>query len=171
MEEEYEGPYFVHVGNGGAKIFGDLVKLLRDSESLSIRDLAQRVKVSHEFLRQIEHGRRAPSLVVANEILKELGESTVITRPTVDGPHQLLVVNPETNKMMAFTFSHRARGRNKPEVVDGQEPINRELTIDEQLRTKALEAAAITHHRDNTWTPEMVVMTAKRFLTFLKEGE
>jgi transcriptional regulator with XRE-family HTH domain len=167
MDDINEGPYFVAVDNGGAKLFGELVKLLRNTNRLSIGELAKRACISHEHLRQIEKGGRAPSLEIAKAIVHQVGAQWVVNHHrNIDGPIQLLVVNPSTDKNMAFVFSHQTRGRNKPTEAEIKKATN-----DEQLRTIALEAAAITHHRDNTWTPEMVVQTATRYLRFLKEGE
>ncbi|MDQ6812026.1 MAG: cupin domain-containing protein [Actinomycetota bacterium] len=54
-------------------IIGARVKALRESSSLSLRDLAQRSGVSAPMLSQVERGETSPTLTVANRIAAGLG--------------------------------------------------------------------------------------------------
>src|ERR1700730_16258228 len=65
----------VEDGNGGAAagaldpaVLGARVKALRESSSLSLRDLAERSGVSAPMLSQVERGETSPTLTVATRI-------------------------------------------------------------------------------------------------------
>src|SRR5947209_13803089 len=51
-----------------AAVIGARVRALRESSSLSLRDLAERSGVSAPMLSQVERGETSPTLTVANRI-------------------------------------------------------------------------------------------------------
>jgi transcriptional regulator with XRE-family HTH domain len=60
-------------GRTDVSAIGARVKALRESASLSLRDLAQRSGVSAPMLSQVERGATSPTLVIASRIADGLG--------------------------------------------------------------------------------------------------
>ena len=58
----------------GPLTFGQLLAAYRMSEEISQSEMAKRLKVSRQKLNDFEHGRRSPSLRMAADFAKRLGE-------------------------------------------------------------------------------------------------
>lgn len=58
-----------------SKTLGEVIRELRDTKDLSLRDLAGKIEVSAPFLSDVEHGRRYPSDAKLEKIAEVLGIS------------------------------------------------------------------------------------------------
>jgi XRE family transcriptional regulator, regulator of sulfur utilization len=59
-------------GNGSSKTLGPRIRALREAMDLSLRDLADRSRVSAPMLSQVERGETSPTLQVASRIASGL---------------------------------------------------------------------------------------------------
>ncbi|BEL06068.1 hypothetical protein Q0Z83_042590 [Actinoplanes sichuanensis] len=107
----------VAAGTPGNQRFGALLKALRERSGLTPQALADQAKVHVSFVRGIERGAQAPSMASARPLLACLTEQDRI-RWVEDGPHDLLIRDPDTDRDVAFEFTAKVKGQNRrPEPV------------------------------------------------------
>lgn len=83
-------------------VVGPRVKALREAMGLSLRDLADRSKVSAPMLSQVERGETSPTLSVASRIAKGL-DLSLSQLLRLDETHHVVVVAKEQRRQGAGT--------------------------------------------------------------------
>lgn len=84
---------------------GDVIKDLRESQQLSLEDLAQRCQLEVEFISHIEQGRLFPSLAPLMKIARALGVRLGTFLDGGEGTGPVLVRQGQASDVMRFTGS------------------------------------------------------------------
>lgn len=101
----------VAAGTPGNQRFGRLLKNMRIRSGLTPEQLANEAEVHVSFVRGIERGAQAPSLVKARALLSCMAEQDLIEWMG-DGPFDLRILDPEEGPT-AFQFKAEMQGQNR----------------------------------------------------------
>ena len=108
-------PRLVAAGTLGNQRFGRLLKNMRMRSGLTPEQLANQAEVHVSFVRGIERGAQAPSLVKARALLGCMDEQDLIEW-VEDGPPDLRILDPEEGPT-AFQFKAEMQGQNRRKLA------------------------------------------------------
>jgi transcriptional regulator with XRE-family HTH domain len=104
------------------KTLGERIKELRQATNQSLRQLAEKVKVTPPFISDVELGRRYPSEGVLSEIAKALGADldelkSLDTRDSVPLVKRMVEADPRWGMAFRTVAEEGRAGRLTPEQV------------------------------------------------------